>query len=217
MYDSRVARENMIRSQLRPNRIYSVPLLEAIFNVARETFVPPHLQKVAYIDEDIAISPDRYLIEPVTFARLVQIANIDADTAVLDIGCGTGYSTAVISRLAKSVVAIEENALLFQQAQQNLTGKGFGNATVINAPHSEGYAAKAPFDVIFIGGRLEMIPDFLIDQLAPEGRLVTVMEEDGVGRAVTIRKTSKTLAEMVDFDAMIPLMPGFARKRTFAL
>lgn len=217
MYDSRVARENMIRSQLRPNRVYSRPLLQAVYAVEREAFVPAHLQKVAYIDEDLLIASGRYMIEPVTFARLAQIAGINDASRVLDIGCGTGYSTAVISRLARHVVAIEENPALFQQAQQNLSGKPYGNVTLLNAPHRDGFAAQGPYDIIFIGGRVEEIPQTLIDQLAPEGRIVTVLEEDGVGRAVTIRKTSRTLAEMIDFDAMIPLMPGFVRPRGFSL
>lgn len=217
MYDSRTARENMIHSQLRPNRVYSRPLLEAMFTVQRELFVPQQLEKVAYIDEDITLTENRYLIEPTTFARLVQAAAIDKSCTVLDIGCASGYSAAVLSLLAKSVVAVEENPDLFRYAQQRLAVNTYANVTLIQNSHAEGAPGHGPFDVIFIGGLVEHVPDALLNQLAPNGRLVTVIADDGIGRAATFRKAGRTLAEVADFDAMIPPMPGFGKPHTFVL
>ena len=100
MPDFATARFNMVENQIRPNRVTDARVLEAMADVPRERFVPKKLQDAAYIDEDLAIADGRFLMEPAVFARLVQAAAITPDDLVLDVGCGTGYSTAVLARLA---------------------------------------------------------------------------------------------------------------------
>src|SRR5262249_55744999 len=114
------ARENMVESQLRPNRVTDQELLDAMRKIPREQFVPRHLQSVAYVDEDVPLGNGRYLREPVIVARLIQEANVRKNDIVLDIGCNTGYSTAVLGHLAGTVVALEAEDHFADEAEKLL-------------------------------------------------------------------------------------------------
>ena len=151
-------RVKMVDGQVRTTDVTSAPLIEAMLSVPREAFVGAGQQDLAYIDEDIRISDGangggaRYLMEPSPLAKLLQLAEIDAGDSVLDVGCGTGYSAALLSRLARSVVALESDPALAEAARSTLSSLGCQNVTVVAGPLPQGQAAKAPYNVIFIGG-----------------------------------------------------------------
>lgn len=210
------AREAMINGQLRPNKVGDASLLAAMKSVPREAFVPRSKRAIAYVDEDLEIAPDRWLMEPIIFARLVQAAGIQPTDAVLDIGCLTGYSTAVLAHLASAVVGLENDPAMVETANGNLAELQLGNGAVIEGDLIAGYAKEAPFDVIFIGGSVERMPPELADQLAEGGRLVAVQIKNGVGRAVLGKKTAGVFG-MSDFmDAQTPLLPGFEMPDSFS-
>ena len=94
--DYATARQNMVESQIRPNKVTDPELIDALRSLPRELFVPKAMRGIAYVDEDIAVAPDRYLMEPMVLARLLQEAAVAATDMVLDVGCCTGYSTAVL-------------------------------------------------------------------------------------------------------------------------
>lgn len=210
------ARDAMIQGQLRPNKVGDSSLIAAMQTVPREMFVPRSKRDVAYVDEDLEISPGRWLMEPIVFARLVQAAEIQATDAVLDVGCATGYSAAILCQLASAVVGIECDADLVERANNAIAQLELGNAAVINGQLEAGYAKEAPFDVIFIGGAVETIPDALIDQLAEGGRLITVQIQQGVGRAILGKKSAGVFGVTDFMDAQTPLLPGFQRPDTFS-
>jgi hypothetical protein len=140
MTDFAVQRQNMVESQVRPNGITDARVIDAMAAVPRELFVPEERRALAYMDEDVlvAVTPDggrRWLMEPMTFARLLQLAEIGPGEVVLDVGCATGYSTAVIAALAESVIAVEEDQVLAEEATARLGELGITNAAVVNAPH----------------------------------------------------------------------------------
>jgi protein-L-isoaspartate(D-aspartate) O-methyltransferase len=187
--------------------------------VPREAFIAPDQRDLAYIDEDIRIANTadgpRYLMEPSPLAKLMQLAEIGPGDSVLDIGCGTGYAAAILSRLAKSVVALESDPALAATAMSTLSGLGCDNVSVVNGPLPEGHAAGAPYDVIFIGGSVEKVPETLLDQLAEGGRLVAVEGQGNSGVARLFLKTGGGVTGRGAFNAAIKPLPGFERIRAF--
>ena len=168
------AREKMVDSQVRTEDVTDYGILAAMGEIPRERFVPSHLRPFAYIDEDLLLNqpapgvPPRYLMRPAPFARLVQLAEIDASESVLDIGCATGYSTAVLARLAASVVAVESDDAFAVAARSALLDLGVTNARVVVGPLEAGDPPSQPYDVIILGGAVEIVPDLLFAQLGDE-------------------------------------------------
>jgi len=215
MSDFDAARRSMVDSQLKPNQVVDSRVADVMAQVPRELFVPDGLAEVAYVDEDLPIAPGRFLMEPVVFARLLQAAAIEPDDVVLDLGCGTGYSTAVLARLAATVVAMEPEAALRAQAEQTMTKMGADNAVVVDGDLTAGTPLQGPFDVIFLNGAVEIIPDGLLDQLAEGGRLVAVKNSDGIGKTIVSERQGVLFSTRELFDAAIPLLPGFAKSPGF--
>ena len=210
------ARLNMVENQIRPNRVTDERLLAAIAEVPRERFVPKRLQGNAYVDQDLALGDGRYLMEPVVFARLLQAAAIGPGDVVLDIGCGTGYSAAVLGKLAGTVVALESDAALAEQAIDALTELDVDNAAVVEGPLDEGYPRQAPYDVIVLGGSVDAVPDAIADQLVEGGRLVAVVNvAPTVGNIEVIHRLRGGLSRRQLFDAAVPILPGFAAEHSF--
>jgi protein-L-isoaspartate(D-aspartate) O-methyltransferase len=215
MLDFDKARANMVESQIRTNKVTDERLVDALRSVPREAFLPPELQGVAYIDEDLDVGGNRYMTEPMVLARLLQAAEIGPQDAVLVIGSNTGYAVAVLAQLAETVVGIEDDEELVKTADKNLAALGIDNAAVIRMTLAEGYAKQAPYDVILIEGRCEEVPEAITGQLAPNGRLVTVTDDRGVGKATLLRRSGDTVSGRVLFDAQVPALKCFARKPAF--
>ncbi len=215
MGEQLTARNSMIEGQIRPNEVTDPRIIEAFGQVPRERFVPKALRGVAYLDEDIEIAPGRYLVEPVVMARLAQAADITDNDAVLDVGCATGYSSAILSKLAGAVVALEQDSELAAQATGLLSDLQYDNVIVAENTLIEGFEKQAPYDVIFINGMFDVLPKALEKQLAENGRLIGVGQVDGVGRAVIYTKTGGVIGRRELFDASVPLLPGFQIKPRF--
>ncbi len=216
--DFEAARLNMVESQIRPNEVTDPLIIEAMSQMPREAFVPERLAGVAYVDEALAVGNGRYLMEPMVLARLLQAAEIQAEDLALVIGCGSGYSAAVLARLAGTVVAIEATAELVDQASETLASLGIDNAAVIEAPLTDGYPKQAPYDVILFGGAVSEVPRHLTDQLADGGRLVAVAAKStGLGHGVLVTRHGASVVEREIFDAGTPLLPGFEPVPTFRL
>ena len=216
MSDYAAARFHMVECQIRPNKVTDHRLVDALMDVPREVFVPQALRGVAYVDGDIAVGRGRYLMEPMVFARMLQEAGVDEAAKVLDVGCASGYSTAVLARMAGSVVGLESDAALAATAKEALAQAGAGNATVVNAPLGEGYAAGAPYDVIIVEGAVAEIPQALCDQLAEGGRMVaTVLGDRGLGEVRLYQRYGRAVSSRVLFEAQPHLLPGLEPKPKF--
>jgi protein-L-isoaspartate(D-aspartate) O-methyltransferase len=212
-------RVKMVDGQLRTTDVTDAALLEAFLSLPREAFVPADQRDIAYIDEDIRIATSadgaRYLMEPSPMAKLLQLAEVDATDHALVIGCGSGYSAAVLSRLAGSVVALESDATLAELAESTFSQLGCDTVTVVRGALRDGHAAKAPYDVIFIDGAVEELPSGLTEQLAEGGRLVAVEGRGNAGVARLYVKAEGVVTGRRAFNAAIKPLPGFERVEAF--
>lgn len=221
MEDFDAARAKMVDSQLRTEGVTDYAVLAAMGETPRERFLPPRLRPLAYIDEDLMVKdaegdmPARYLIEPAPFARLVQAAEIMPSDIVLDIGCATGYSAAVLACLAGSVVAVEVDAELATLASENLVELGVANAAVVTGPLASGYPSEGPYDVVFVGGAVELVPDALLDQLKEGGRLVGVVGYGRAAQAMLFTRTGGDIGNRPLFNAHLRPLPGFSKPKAF--
>jgi protein-L-isoaspartate(D-aspartate) O-methyltransferase len=206
---SESARFNMVEAQIRPANVTDQRILAAMNAVAREKFVPRAAVALAYADVPVQVAPGRHLLDPRSFAKLVQLAQVTADDRVLDVGCATGYSSAVLARLAADVIALEQDADLVRAAS-GLLANPVGKVEVVQGALIEGVKDRAPFDVIFVNGAIERVPESLLSQLAEGGRLVTVLK-DGQSRAWLFLKENGQVGKRPDFDADVPVLAGFKK------
>ena len=216
MFDFATARSNMIESQLRTNKVTDAGILEAFETIPRERFLPEAWAGVAYVDEDLEVAPGRYLMEPMVLARLLQAARVEPNDVVLDVGCATGYSSAVLARLAGTVVALESDTALGEKANETLQDLGIDNVVVVAGELTQGYQKQGPYNVILLGGAVAEVPAAILSQVAEGGRLVTVVATQAhLGQAVLIRKSGGQASRRVLFDASVRQLPGFAEAPRF--
>lgn len=215
--DYALARQNMIESQLRTNKITQEDLLDAMRRVPREQFLPLNKQHFAYLDEDIALGAGRYETEPMVLANMIQALKLGPQDDVLVVGAAAGYSAAVISRIAKSVFAIESEHDLAARASEQLTQFAFDNVVVVEGALTEGKADQGPYDGILINGAVAESPTALIAQLKNGGRLVTVVRpgENKIGTIRVFENVGGIISERILADASVPFLKGFEPKPAF--
>jgi len=211
-----IARHKMVESQVRPNGVTNGALLAAMLDLPRERFIPAERSAMAYVDEDIPLGHGRYVMEPMVLARLLQVAEVRAEDVALDVGCATGYASALLARLCTTVVALDSDHRLATRATAVLTELGADNVVVVEGPLATGYPRQAPYDVILINGAVAAVPDAVLGQLAEGGRLVTVVRRDGgVGRGTLFIRSAGVCSRRAVFDAATPVLPGFEVERRF--
>lgn len=214
--DYTAARYMMIQHQIRTNRVTDPQVIAAMSELPRELFVPASARSFAYADEDIPLGAGRYLIEPLTTASLLQTAEIHADDVVLDVGCGTGYTSAIAARMASAVVALESDPGLATRATATLSQLGLNTASVVVGPLREGWVEQAPYDVIVFSGAVAAVPVAICEQLGEGGRMVAVVaQEKGIGCGTLFLRRGGVVSRRPVFDAAIPLLPGFAPEPAF--
>jgi len=170
---------------------------------------------VAYIDNDIEIAPGRYMMAPSPLAKMLQLAEIRPADSVLDLGAGTGYVSALLANIAGSVVALESDAELAAQARTNLEAIGLGNVVVVEGELAAGCPSKAPYDVIFVNGAVETIPDAQFSQLKQGGRLVAVVGRGQSSGAHVFVREGDAHSQRFAFNASVRMLPGFEKLAEF--
>jgi protein-L-isoaspartate(D-aspartate) O-methyltransferase len=205
MTDFAHARKTMVDNQLRTSGITDRRLLAAMGEVPRESFVPGPLHALAYTDVDLRLDTKRKLGAPAPFAKLVQLAAVEHTDRVLDVGCGTGYSAVVLARLAQHVVAVDDDAVLIARARAALAAAGASNVTLVEGPLTTAGASHGPYDVIVVEGDVEDVPQALLDQLKPDGRLVALLAPAGhPAVAHLFVRSASGIAASPAFDARLP-------------
>jgi protein-L-isoaspartate(D-aspartate) O-methyltransferase len=215
--DFRAQRIKMVDGQLRTTDVTGHALLQAFLDVPRELFVPASRQELAYLDGDIVIAPGRFLGEASPIAKLMALAGISSADIVLNIGAGTGYDAAILSKLCAKVVALECDAALAAQAEDNLRAIGVSNAVVTIGALEAGASKQGPYDVIFVSGSVAETPAVLLEQLKEGGRLVAVEGSERLGAARLYVRNGHEMSGRFGFNAALKPLPGFAQAPVFAL
>ncbi len=215
MFDTATARRMMVDGQVRIADVTDLALLDAMAQLPREQFVPAAVAGLAYLDNDIPIAKGRALIKPMVLAKLIQAARVGHGDRVLDVACGTGYSSAVLGRLAGAVIGLEEDVELAARAKTALAAVGAAGVEVVVGPLTAGWPGGGPYDVILFDGATEVVPQAFAPQLKPAGRLVCIFGRSATGKAMIYRLSEGRLVGRPIFDAAAPLLPGFAAAPAF--
>jgi protein-L-isoaspartate(D-aspartate) O-methyltransferase len=219
MIDFAAARRMMVDGQIRTADVTDLRLQTAMLELPRERFLSSDKESLAYLDIELPVSaagrPVRRLLKPMVLAKLIQAAAIVETDRVLDVGCGSGYSTALLARLSGSVVGLEEDPALARQAADALSSSAVPNARIVTGSLASGCAGEGPYDVIVLEGSAELIPAALFDQLKEHGRLVGVLGRGPSGKAMLYRRIQGELSGRVVFDAAAAPLPGFAKPPEF--
>ena len=213
--DFAAARQNMVDCQILPNRVDDQRIVDALLKIPREKFVPDNLTGIAYVDEIVPLGGQRYVMEAMVVARLLQTAALNAEDVALSIGCGTGYATAVLAQIVDTVVAVEPDKGVAQKANENLAAIGLDNVAVVEGKLEDGNIDQGPYNVIFFDGAVQTVPDAICDQLAEGGRLVAIVAGERVGTAYLYSRFGGVISKREVFDAGTPLLPGFGKQKAF--
>lgn len=217
MTDFAIRRTMMVDTQVRPSDVTKFPIIDAMLSVPREAYVPDGKKEAAYVGENVDLGGGRVVLEPRTLAKMLDAVDVQGDEVVLDLGCGLGYSAAVLARMADFVVAVEDDEDMAAEAQTILSEQGADNVAVIAGALTDGNAKNGPYDVIMIEGAVEAVPQAILDQLKDGGRISCIFADGMLG---TVRIGYKIDGEMVwrpAFSAGAPLIKGFEAPREFVL
>ncbi|MBC2778020.1 protein-L-isoaspartate O-methyltransferase family protein [Parasphingopyxis marina] len=212
-HDFEAMRFAMVESQLRTTAVDDLRVVKAMGHIPREAFVPAEKSALAYADMLLPLGEGRRMNLPMATGRLLTELALTPDDHVLVVGAGSGYSAALCAELAKSVVALEENAEIAAIGADAL--RALGNVESAAGPLTEGWAAGAPYDAILVDGAVEHLPGAIIDQLADGGRLAAALVEDGMIRLVYGRKQGGSFGATAFADALAAGLPGFEQPKAF--
>jgi protein-L-isoaspartate(D-aspartate) O-methyltransferase len=215
--DFAAQRRTMVEGQLRTYDVSDSRLLAVMESVPRERFVPESRKSIAYIDQPMPVAEHRVMLTPMVFARLVQALEIEAGDAVLDVACGTGYSSVILAGLGAHVTALDDvvDAELIKRNCEGL--EGAEHIRVVGASLEKGAPDHGPFDTILVNGSVEAEPESLFGQLKEGGRLGVILGAGRSGKAMIFRKSNGHVSGAAVFDAAAPNLPVFKRTRTFIL
>lgn len=206
--DYAAARASMVDTQLRPEGVNYAPVVEAMATVKREDFVAEGSRPVAYVDRAVPMGDGRYLSGPVVTGKLLTALTPLAGERALVVGCGTGYSAAVLKAMGLEVTGLECSAELAARA------RSLGIDTV-EGPLEEGWKNKAPYHLVLIDGAVEFIPEAIIAQLTDHGRLGTALIDRGICRLAVGRRAGNGFGLQTMADSGAAALPGFNKPRTF--
>ncbi|WP_420862610.1 protein-L-isoaspartate O-methyltransferase family protein [Algirhabdus cladophorae] len=216
MSDFQARRTMMVDTQVRPSDVTKFPIIDAMLSVPREAYVPRTQMEVAYISENVDLGNGRWLLEPRTFAKMLDALAIGADDLVLDVGCGFGYSSAVLAHMAQAVVSVEDEAFA-DEAQNTLAEHGVDNAVVVTGALSNGAAKHGPYDAIMVQVGVQSMPEGLLDQLKDGGRIAVLFMDGALGAVRIGRKEGGTVTWRFAFNAAVAVADGFQAAEEFQL
>ncbi|NOX39087.1 MAG: protein-L-isoaspartate O-methyltransferase [Alphaproteobacteria bacterium] len=217
MTDYSTLRTAMVDCQVRPSDVTKFPIIEAMLSVPREVFVPSQSRSVAYAGDHVFLGNNRIVMDARLLAKMLDALDICGKDLVLDIGCGLGYSSAIIAHLAEAVIAVEEDDALALEAEANLTSQSVDNAIVVTGALTDGAAKHGPYDAIFFSGGVAEIPAKLLEQLKEGGRVAALFIENQFGQCKIGVKADGRIAWRTVFDGTAPILPGFEPIEEFAL
>ena len=216
--DFKIARKNMVENQIRANKVTNLNVINAFLDVPREKFVPDALQEISYVDEDIQLSRNRFMMKPMILARLFQSLNLKGNENILHVGSNSGYGSAILSRMCSSVISLESDKKLFETSIHTFSNMGFDNVVPLHGSMENGVEKEAPFDIIFIEGSIETEPKSLFGQLNENGKLIAIIRPANIkiGKAKLFFKISNEIGIENLFDAQVSKLSIFKSKTKFS-
>jgi protein-L-isoaspartate(D-aspartate) O-methyltransferase len=219
-------RRNMVDTQLRTYDVTNKKLLDAIESVGREFFVPEAMRGLAYVDQPIRLTVSekdtRTLLTPMVLARMIQAADIESGSRILDVAGGAGYGAAVMAAMGADVTMLEASSEMADLAKKSLMNAGIAVADKTNKGISiqtgslaKGLPKADAFDIIFINGAVETEPTALLKQLKDGGRLIAVLGAGRAGRVTLFQKTGEITSKRSILDASAPVLAEFRKEAEF--
>ncbi|HRQ60844.1 MAG TPA: protein-L-isoaspartate O-methyltransferase [Alphaproteobacteria bacterium] len=226
MFDFAKARKAMVESQIQTCGVTDPAVLDAFGAVEREAFVPANLKTIAYCDESVSLARGHFLLAPMVHARMLQVAEPQPHEIALDVGCASGYSSAILSRLVSTVIALEEDKNFAAAVEKQCEHTGACNVVSVEGPLAKGYEQHGPYDLIMVNGASAEIPYVLAEQLSAEGRLLFV-HQPVRGKSGSIKIVTRAaggasgvgkqaFSSYTLFDASAPYLKGFEPQARFA-
>ncbi len=214
MFDYSKARRDMVDCQIRTADVTNYSILHALSTVARERFVPNEYASIAYGETNIYLGKDRYLLEPRVFAKMLELLRVNSNDLVLDIGCGLGYSSAILSQIAEVVIALED-AFFFSSAQKLLSESSLNNTVIYEGNLADGINYEEQVDALIIQGGVETIPLNIQEQVKEGGRIVAIFLKGRKGECRLGIKKENSIDWNYGFDAYAPLLSDFSIEKRF--
>lgn len=213
--DIEQARFNMIEQQIRPWDVLDTAVLDVLRKVPRETFVPEEYRSLAFADVKLPIGHGEVMMEPKVEARMVQELELGGGEKVLEVGTGSGYVTALLARMAASVVSVEIYKDLSNRAAERLAALGAGNVILESGDASKGWPSAGGFDAILLTGSVPEVPTAFIEALKPGGRLVAIVGTEPVMEAVRLTRQGDGVVRTSLFDTLLAPLVNAAAPREF--
>ncbi|MFT7108233.1 MAG: protein-L-isoaspartate(D-aspartate) O-methyltransferase [Yoonia sp.] len=207
----------MVDTQVRPSDVTKFPIIDAMLAIPREAYVPDNKREAAYIGDNLTLDKGRVMLEPRTLAKMLEVLDVQPSHVALDVACGFGYSTAILSKLCDFVVAVEDDEARAAEAQSILSQNGIDNAAVMKHTLTEGAAKSGPYDVIIVQGGVEKMAPALTDQLREGGRIACIFLEGNLGVVRVGHKIDGAVNWRFAFNASAPVLKGFENRAEFAL
>jgi protein-L-isoaspartate(D-aspartate) O-methyltransferase len=208
-------RTMMVDTQVRPSDVTKFPIIDAMLRVPREDFVPSARREAAYMSENLPLGQGRVVLDPRSFAKMLDGLDVEPSDVVLDIGSGLGYSAAVLAQLAEAVVAVEDEPAYAAESTTALAEFGADNVAVVEAPLSEGAAKHGPYDAILIEGGVADVPSAILEQLKEGGRIAAIFMDGALGTCRIGHLSGGHVNWRYAFNASAPVLAGFEAASEF--
>ena len=213
--DAHLENTAMVLGQIKPLSNISQKILEALYGIDRKDYTPIELRDFSYIEKNIHIGKNRYLLKPAITAKLLSALEVEGTETILIISSTTGYSAALASKIAETVICIEEDSDLLNFSEKIAIANSMNNIVFIKNELNKGYPDQGPYTCILIEGAIEEEPKLIIDQLADGGRLVTILNDNENGSAIKYSKINGQITSQFLFSMDAPVLESFKKSKKF--
>ena len=214
--DSHLLNKNMVEGQIKPIGGMQKNILDAFSSINRDDFVPQHLKDNSFSERNLFLERDRFILKANLTAKIISALNISNEENVLVIGSSTGYSSAIISRLAETVISIEEDKELLDFSEDAVKNNGIDNIVFINNKMIEGCSDQGPFNAIIIEGAIDEVPPKILNQLEYNGRLIAMINDNGISNVIEYQKKNSTFTQRFLFSCSAPKLKSFDKRKSFS-
>ena len=214
--DSHLLNKKMVEGQIKPIGGMQKNILDAFNSINRDDFVPLNLKDNSFSERNLFLKRDRFVLKANLLAKIISALNISNEENVLVIGSSTGYSSAVISRIAETVISIEEDKELLDFSEEAVRKNGIDNIVFINSTMKEGCSEQGPFNAIIIEGAIDEVPPKILNQLEHNGRLIAMINDNGISNVIEYQKKNNTFTERFLFNCSAPKLKSFDKRKSFS-